>query len=122
MDINPKSETNLRAAAGLIHASQDVETVMITLSDKGVFISHRDRQSFNSAILKAHVRTIADVSGAGDTVISVAALCTAMNLPGNSIAELANLAGGLVCEQVGVVPVNKQALLEEALSLLTTTQ
>ena len=53
-------------------------------------------------------------------MISIAALCVATGLSLESMAGLANLAGGLVCEQVGVVPVNKQALMKEAISLLTS--
>ena len=55
-----------------------------------------------------------DVSGAGDTVISIAALCMALRTSKELMAGLSNLGGGLVCEQVGVVPVNKARLLEEA--------
>jgi D-glycero-beta-D-manno-heptose-7-phosphate kinase len=119
IDVDQKSEESLRNAAKQIHSLQRAQTVMITLSEDGVFVSHDKGQSIESAILKAHVRNIADVSGAGDTVISVAALCTACKLPADDMARLSNLAGGLVCEQVGVVPVNKVALLGEAISLLT---
>jgi len=82
----------------------------VTLSEAGVFIATKD----DAVLLPAHVRNISDVSGAGDTVISVAALCLALNLPIPVIAGLANLAGGLVCEMVGVVPIDKERLLEEA--------
>jgi bifunctional ADP-heptose synthase (sugar kinase/adenylyltransferase) len=61
---------------------------------------------------------VADVSGAGDTVISVASLCLALNLSPYEIAYISNLAGGLVCEEAGVVPVNKEKLLKEILALL----
>jgi bifunctional ADP-heptose synthase (sugar kinase/adenylyltransferase) len=64
------------------------------------------------------VRNIADVSGAGDTVISVSALCLADGLLPVETAFLSNLAGGLVCEEVGVVPVQKDKLLSEALRLM----
>jgi bifunctional ADP-heptose synthase (sugar kinase/adenylyltransferase) len=67
--------------------------------------------------LPAHVRNIADVSGAGDTVISVAAMCLALKSPVKQMAELSNLAGGLVCEYTGVVPINPEKLLQEAKSL-----
>ena len=87
-----------------------IKIVMVTLSESGVFIGTREE----SLLLPAHVRNISDVSGAGDTVISVAALCLAMNLPLSVIAGLANLAGGLVCESVGVVPIDKEKLTEEA--------
>ncbi len=63
--------------------------------------------------LPAHVRNIADVSGAGDTVISVAALCLAVNANIKTLAALSNLAGGLVCEKRGVEPITKQQLLDE---------
>lgn len=57
------------------------------------------------------------MSGAGDTVISVASLCRALECSDILTAAIANLSGGLVCEQIGVVPVNKEQLLEEALKL-----
>jgi bifunctional ADP-heptose synthase (sugar kinase/adenylyltransferase) len=57
------------------------------------------------------------VSGAGDTVISVAALLTALHVNPIITAHISNLAGGLVCEQIGVVPINKEQLLEESLKL-----
>lgn len=63
---------------------------------------------------KAHEREINDVSGAGDTVISVAALAMAAGADIITAMKLANLAGGLVCEKVGVAPIEKNRLLEEA--------
>ena len=86
---------------------------MVTLSELGVYISNHQHK----LLIPAHIRNIADVSGAGDTVISVASLCLALGLPADRIATLANLAGGLVCEKLGVVPIDKQLLLEEALKL-----
>ncbi|UOQ96336.1 bifunctional ADP-heptose synthase [Hymenobacter sp. 5317J-9] len=86
------------------------ETVLVTLSEYGVFAQQNAQKTY----LPAHLRTISDVSGAGDTVISIAALCVALGQPAAFTAALANLGGGLVCEQVGVVPVEKQRLLEEA--------
>ncbi|HUH34121.1 MAG TPA: PfkB family carbohydrate kinase, partial [Daejeonella sp.] len=68
-------------------------------------------------ILPAHIRNIADVSGAGDTVIATATLCLAAGLDEFKTAEIANLAGGLVCEQVGVVPISYDLLLSETKKL-----
>ncbi|MBK5284250.1 MAG: D-glycero-beta-D-manno-heptose-7-phosphate kinase, partial [Bacteroidia bacterium] len=65
-------------------------------------------------IYPAHVRNISDVSGAGDTVISVAALCTALKLSPEITARLSNLAGGQVCEKAGVVSVDLKQLMSEA--------
>jgi rfaE bifunctional protein kinase chain/domain len=89
---------------------QKIKNLMVTLSEHGIYYSSNGK----SEIRPAHVRNISDVSGAGDTVISVAALCLAMNCHPSYIAALANLAGGLVCEKVGVVPVDKKQLIEEA--------
>ncbi|MCC9166221.1 bifunctional heptose 7-phosphate kinase/heptose 1-phosphate adenyltransferase [Pontibacter harenae] len=88
-----------------------VEQVLVTLSERGVFVADGEEKTY----LAAHRRSISDVSGAGDTVISIAALCMALRTSMPFVAGLSNLGGGLVCEQVGVVPVDKQRLLEEAL-------
>ncbi len=87
-----------------------IEGVLLTLSEKGVYIDLKGEQHH----VPAHVRNISDVSGAGDTVVGVAAMCLALDLPTRIVAELSNLAGGIVCEYVGVVPINKEQLMEEA--------
>jgi bifunctional ADP-heptose synthase (sugar kinase/adenylyltransferase) len=90
------------------------EFTFVTLSEHGVYINEEKKNHF----IPAHPRSIADVSGAGDTVISVATLALASGLDAKTIATLANLAGGLVCEQVGVVSVDKDALIKEAKEVL----
>jgi bifunctional ADP-heptose synthase (sugar kinase/adenylyltransferase) len=62
----------------------------------------------------AQPRHIVDVSGAGDTVLSVAALSVALKQDATTIASISNIAGGLVCEEVGVVPIDKEKLLLES--------
>ncbi len=86
------------------------DAVMVTLSELGVYID----DGVSTEFIDAHIREISDVSGAGDTVISVAALCRALQLPATWVATLSNLAGGLVCEHLGVVPIDKGTFLEEA--------
>lgn len=85
----------------------------VTLSEHGVFIKEGMQKSY----LPAHIRDIADVSGAGDTVISVATLCLASGMNAVEVASIANLAGGMVCEQSGVVPIDKTLLLKEVAKL-----
>jgi rfaE bifunctional protein kinase chain/domain len=87
----------------------------ITLSEKGVF--YNDNNS--SSLIPTHIRSIADVSGAGDTVIAVASLVYAATKNVKLMAEVANIAGGLVCEEVGTVAINKESLLKECEELLT---
>jgi len=84
---------------------------LITLSEHGVYLNANNKDVF----IPAHYRNIADVSGAGDTVISVATLCLISGLEPKNTAEIANLAGGLVCEKVGVISVDKEQLLTEAI-------
>lgn len=86
----------------------------ITLSERGVF--YRNNEEFN--IIPTHIRNIADVSGAGDTVIAVASLVYAATKDVKLMAEVANIAGGLVCEEVGTVAINKEKLVEECDLLL----
>lgn len=86
----------------------------ITLSERGVF--YRNDKECN--IIPTHIRSIADVSGAGDTVIAVASLVYAATHDVKLMAEVANIAGGLVCEEVGTVAINKQKLIEECDLLL----
>jgi bifunctional ADP-heptose synthase (sugar kinase/adenylyltransferase) len=64
------------------------------------------------------MRNIADVSGAGDTVIAVAALAFAATQDMGLSARMANIAGGLVCEEVGTVAINPDRLLKECIRLL----
>ncbi len=112
-DFNHNNINELEKIAAAFIKKQNINTVLITLSEKGVY-THSAKTKM---VIPAHVRNISDVSGAGDTVISLAALCLALNLSPLLSATLANLAGGLVCEKVGVVPIEKQQLLNEAIRL-----
>jgi len=91
------------------------QLTFVTLSEHGVQLF----DGKNHHKLAAHLRNISDVSGAGDTVIATACLCLICGASPQQIAALANLAGGLVCESPGVVSINKQLLLEEALQNLS---
>ncbi len=86
--------------------------IMTTLSERGVLIKDYNTSTYHH--IPAHLRKIADVSGAGDTVLSVAMLCLVCRQNAYNIAALSNLAGGLVCEELGAVPINKERLLEES--------
>ncbi len=109
-DDNLKDFDTLKKAIAELKTILDNPMVMVTLSELGVMITnHTDYHH-----IPAHIRNIADVSGAGDTVVSVAALCLALKSDMKITAFLSNIAGGLVCEKVGVVPIEKQKLLQEA--------
>jgi rfaE bifunctional protein kinase chain/domain len=111
--IKPNKES-ISDAVSQLHAQLHNRYSMITLSEFGMMIYDHHQQSYIQQ--PAHLRNIADVSGAGDTVVSVASLCLALHLSAETIIYLSNLAGGLVCEEVGVVPINREKLLSEALN------
>ncbi|MDR0803018.1 bifunctional ADP-heptose synthase [Fluviicola sp.] len=96
-------------AVSLLEEKLGNDMTFVTLSEHGVYIQDRTTKYHTPA----HIRTIADVSGAGDTVISMATLCLTADLSLESIAELSNLAGGLVCEKSGVVSIEPDQLIQE---------
>ncbi|MBK9275993.1 MAG: D-glycero-beta-D-manno-heptose-7-phosphate kinase [Flavobacteriales bacterium] len=113
MEVHASDAGQLRRAVKALENALGNRLTLVTLSEHGVLV-HGDAEDH---LIPAHVRTIADVSGAGDTVIAVAALLLAQQAPARTLAAWANLAGGLVCEQVGVVPIDRDLLLAECLAL-----
>ncbi|HXD78338.1 MAG TPA: PfkB family carbohydrate kinase, partial [Puia sp.] len=107
--LTPLEQAHGRLAEKLRH-----EISFITLSEKGIFYCD-GRQA---AIVPSHLRNIADVSGAGDTVIATASLIYAATRDIGLMAQVANIAGGLVCEEVGTVAISKDRLLAECNELL----
>ena len=109
MNFSFSENEQFEKAVEKLESKLDNSISFVTLSEHGVFIKDNSEQHY----IPAHIRNIADVSGAGDTVISLATLCLTVGLPIKEIAEIANLAGGLVCEKSGVVSIDKDLLIEE---------
>lgn len=112
-EIDPTNTASIDQAVDAIKAKLSARNIMLTLSEHGVYV----RTSEGKKLIPAHARAIADVSGAGDTVVATAALCLAAGLDEYTTAAISNLAGGLVCEHVGVVPIDKERLLAESRKL-----
>lgn len=111
-------ETGLHQLSAIhaeLHRLLDHHISFITLSEKGVFY----QQDSEAKIISSHIRNVADVSGAGDTVIAVAAMVYAATRNTLLMAEMANIAGGLVCEEVGTVAISRDKLLRECETLLS---
>lgn len=109
IELFPTDYEGIADATELLRTQLNAGVVMLTLSEEGVVV--REENKFTH--YPAQIRQIADVSGAGDTVISLATLCLSEGLNAADIAYIANMSGGLVCEEVGVVPINKESLLKE---------
>jgi rfaE bifunctional protein kinase chain/domain len=108
------NEETLKKIHHELHELLQHRISLITLSEKGVYI----QKGNYSKIIPSHMRNIADVSGAGDTVIAAASLVYAATKNITIAATIANLAGGIVCEDVGTVAINKKKLLDECKMLL----
>ncbi|HRI59420.1 MAG TPA: bifunctional ADP-heptose synthase, partial [Saprospiraceae bacterium] len=106
--VRPELDS-LQKASDFLRERLRNRLTMITLSEKGLFLD----DGSGGKIFPTVPRNVADVSGAGDTVISVAALGLAAGLNLDMIATLSNLAGGQVCEFPGVVPVRRDILAAE---------
>lgn len=110
LSVEKKDLQAILKSADKLKKEKKLDVIFITLSELGVLISNGVKQKH----FPAEIRDIADVSGAGDTVIAVASLCLAAGLPNRYMAQLSNLAGGLVCEKSGVVPIDCERLKIEA--------
>ncbi len=110
VDVDPTQVQSLKSGVDHLNERINSAQALITLSEHGIYYQNSDE----SGRLPAHLRSISDVSGAGDTVISIAALTLASGMPLPFVAELANLGGGIVCESPGVVPIDLDRLKSEA--------
>lgn len=106
LDINIES---LNAVHEALAEQLQHQISFITLSERGVYVHDQDA----AHLYPTYIRNIADVSGAGDTVIAVGAMTYVATRNAGLMAQWANVAGGLVCETVGVVPIEAQQLERE---------
>lgn len=97
----------LHQAIGRLRKKMPHTHTLVTLGSNGMYLVD---EKGTTTHLPAHERSIVDVSGAGDTVISVVALGLACGIPLADAVYFANLAGGLVCEEVGVVYIDPKKL------------
>ena len=104
-------EQALEIGSKILH-EKGIEIVFITLSENGIFVSYKKDNEIINKIIPGTARQVVDVSGAGDTCISIVSLLLG-DLDIEKIAKIANIAGGMVCEEVGVVPINKEKLIRE---------
>lgn len=117
--INPEDLEGLKSITASYQQQHNIDMMLLTLSEFGICYNLKDstnKKQFGH--YKAHFREISDVSGAGDTVISVAALCYICGAGADLATQIANIAGGLVCEFSGVVPINKEKLLSETIRVI----
>ena len=108
-----KSEEDVVTAGKALLAKLGAENILLTRSEKGMSLFERSGVITH---IPTHAREVADVSGAGDTVIATLTLMLAAGASMQEAATLANIAGGIVCEEVGIIPIEpaqlRSAILE----------
>ena len=101
------NDDEVEQACRLLHEKIKAETIIVTRGEKGMTIYNGSFTHIEATSLE-----VADVSGAGDTVIGTLALGAASGVDIVTNATIANLAAGTVCQEVGAVPVRPEKLLK----------
>ncbi len=115
LELSAEQLEGIHSAATKLMVTQNIQHILITLGENGMLLADKVKYT----LIPAEKRDIADVSGAGDTVISVLTLCMSSGCSFIESGRIANLAGGLVCEKVGVVPISRNLLRNEAFAVFT---
>jgi D-glycero-beta-D-manno-heptose-7-phosphate kinase len=109
-----KTEDDLMEICNELINKINCENIVLTLGEYGIKIIRREKNKLKVDSLKTRARRVADVSGAGDTVISTIAVCLAGGASLNEAVEISNIAAGIVVEEVGIVPVEKNILINQS--------
>jgi len=102
-----RGEKDLEEAGKTLLEKIDTDYALITLGEGGMALFEKGKAHSKIA---TKARKVADVSGAGDTVISTLTMALISGANIYEAAYLANFAGGLVCEEVGIIPIEIEKL------------
>lgn len=105
---DPNNLKSLNKADKYIKKRLNNKITIITLSENGIYLNDG-----KGVIIPTKTRNIVDVCGAGDAVVSIVSMGLALEFDMKYLCEIANIAGGIVCQNVGVTTVNKEKLLNE---------
>jgi len=112
INLNISYKNELLKKGSIILHNRGINIIFITLSENGIFISYKKEKKIISKIVPTTSRNIVDPSGCGDSVISVVSMLI-NDIDIEEITKISNLAGGIACEKVGVVSIDKNRLLKE---------
>ena len=113
IEFNEKIDSELEGATYKLKQELNAKGILLTLSSDGICINSDE----GFVHTPAYGGSVVDVSGAGDTVISVASLLLSEGVSFENISKISCLSGGIVCQKVGVVPIDKDELLSEAIKI-----
>ena len=112
-DSKIKSSTDASAAAERIIEQADLQAGFITLDRDGMALARRGEPT---EIFSTRPRAVYDITGAGDIVLATIGICTAAGVDPRLAAQLANVAGGLEVEQIGVTVIQRSEIRSHLLS------
>ncbi len=107
------TDQQAESAARELKRRLNCENVLLTRGEKGMTLIDEEGGVLH---FPTKARQVADVSGAGDTVISTLTVALVSGATTKEAAAIANHAGGLVCGEVGIAPVDKVRLFDEVLN------
>lgn len=107
-----KTPEDINITAEELMSKLNCHYLVLTLGEEGMMIYENHSGKVNREKIGTKARKVADVSGAGDTVISTIAVSLAGGASMKEAAVISNYAAGLVVEEVGIVPVLKNNLIE----------
>lgn len=116
LGIRLESDEQINKAGHKLLEKLNSKYVLLTLGERGIALFEKGKKREIRIPTKA--RKVSDVSGAGDTVISTLTIALASGAKIDEAAYLANYAGGLVCEDVGIVPIEKDKLFKTVIDEL----
>lgn len=108
-----KNDNDIILACDKIIENINAQYVLITLGEGGIAVYEKNK---NLKRMSTKARKVADVSGAGDTVISTLTIALASGADIYEASFLANYAGGIVCEEVGIIPIEVDKLFDTVIS------
>jgi D-beta-D-heptose 7-phosphate kinase/D-beta-D-heptose 1-phosphate adenosyltransferase len=100
------------AAAAQLREQLDLEAAVVTLDKEGMALVHRDGRS---QVFPTRPRQVYDITGAGDMVLAVLGMALATGADYEPAIRLANIAGGLEVEKIGVATVTRDEILRDLL-------
>jgi D-glycero-beta-D-manno-heptose-7-phosphate kinase len=104
-----KTDSDISFAGNTLLKKLNAINILLTLGEGGIAVFEKGKPEKR---MPTKARKVADVSGAGDTVISTLTLALASGANIYEASYLANYAGGLVCEEVGIIPIEINKLFE----------
>src|SRR5262249_27394534 len=94
-------------AAAQLQEQLDLEAAVVTLDKDGMALAHRDGRR---KVFSTRPRQVYDITGAGDMVLSVLGMTLAAGVDYEDAIALANVAGGLEVEKIGVATVARDEI------------